>query len=382
MHNFIYHNPVKIIFGQGLAPSIGLETAAFGRRALLVYGRESLKKSGLHGQVLAALSQAGITVVEHGGVSSNPLLTHVREGITKVRAHQLEVIVAVGGGSVIDSAKAIAAGSVVAHDVWDFFAGKAAVHTALPLTAVLTLAAAGSEMNCGMVVTNEATQEKFGFSSPALYPKVSILAPELTYTVPPSYTAYGAADAIAHVLEFYMTTGDEDVPVQMEFMEGLIRNIMRSCERCLANPQDYGGRAALMWAATLALNGLTGAGLGPISFPMHMIEHSLSALYNVAHGAGLAVVVPAWLRWRLPEQEARLARLGQQVFGLDLDAEQTVQQLRNWFSTIGCPVTLAELHIPDNDIPRIVTNALALARAWHLHDYSQERIEAVLTLCR
>lgn len=383
MQNFIFHNPTKIIFGRGTVPQIGPETAALGRRrALLIYGRESVKKSGLHGQVTAALAQAGVAVIEHGGVSSNPLLSHVREGIAKARAQQADVIVAVGGGSVIDTAKAVAAGVPADGDVWDFFTYKQEVQAALPITAVLTLAATGSEMNAGTVITNEATQEKFACTHRLLYPKTSILDPELTFTVPPDYTAYGAADAIAHVLEFYMTTTDEDAPVQMDFMEGLIRNAMRSCERCLADSRDYGGRAALMWTATLALNGLTGAGLGRTAFPMHMIEHSLSALYNVPHGAGLAVVVPAWLRWRLPQSAARIARLGQEVFGLAADAEQTVLRLRGWLGSVGCPVTLAELKIPEADIPRIAANAHALARIWRLDNYSQADIEAVLRLCR
>ena len=383
MQNFIFYNPTKIIFGRGSVSQIGPETAAFGRRALIVYGQESIKKSGLHGQVLAALTQEGVTVVEHGGVSSNPLLSHVRAGIDKVRTQHIDVIVAVGGGSVIDTAKAIAAGSTATCDVWDFFLGKNAITAALPITTVLTLAAAGSEMNAGMVITNELTEEKFAASSPLLYPKTSILDPELTFTVPPSYTAYGAADAIAHVLEFYMTTADEDVPVQMDFMEGLLRNAMQSCERCLADPCDYGGRAALMWTATLALNGLAGAGLGRTAFPMHMIEHSLSALYNVPHGAGLAAVVPAWLRWRLPQDAVRIARLGQRIFALaEPDAAETVQRLRSWLGSVGCPVTLAELNIPEADVPRIAANALKLARIWRLDTYSQADIEAVLSFCR
>jgi len=383
MHNFIFHNPTKIIFGRGTVPAIGTETAAFGSRALLVYGQNSSKKNGIHNQVTTALTEAGVSIVEHGGVCSNPLLSHVRAGIAKVREHELQVIVAVGGGSVIDTAKAIAAGSPADCDVWDFFIGKSAIKAALPVTTVLTLAAAGSEMNGGMVITNDVTKEKFAASGPLLYPKTSVLAPELTFTVPPTYTAYGAADAIAHVLEFYMTTEDDDVPVQMEFMEGLIRNAMQSCERCLADPCDYGGRAALMWTATLALNGLTGAGLGRTSFPMHMIEHSLSALYNVPHGAGLAAVVPAWLRWRLPQDAVRIAGLGQRVFGLaEPDAEETVRRLRNWLSKVGCPVTLAELNIPEADIPRIAANALNLARIWRLDSYSQADIEAVLSFCR
>ena len=387
MQNFIFHNPTKIVFGRGTVPSIGTETVAFGNRALLLYGQNSIKKNGIYAQVTAALAEAGVKIIEHGGVSSNPLLSHVRAGIAKVREHGLQVIVAVGGGSVIDTAKAIAAGGLADCDVWDFFSGRQVIKAALPITTVLTLAATGSEMNSGMVVTNEESKEKFGFKNQHLFPKTSILDPETTFTVPSDYTAYGAADAIAHVLEAYMNTADEDVPVQMDFMEGLIRNAMQSCDRCLADPCDYGGRAALMWTATLALNGLTVAGLGPTAFPMHMLEHSLSALYNVPHGAGLSVVMIGWLRWRLEQDSARIARFGRRVFGLTSAAdatvaEQTINALRGWFSKVGCPITLAELKIPADDIVKIATNALALASLWHMNEYSQERIAAILRFCQ
>ncbi|MCI5146402.1 MAG: iron-containing alcohol dehydrogenase, partial [Candidatus Electrothrix sp. AR3] len=200
MQNFVFHNPTKIIFGRNTVPTIGPETMAWGKRALLVYGQSSIKKTGLYAQVTASLVQAGVSVVEHGGVQSNPLLDHVRAGIAKVKKEDLQVVVAVGGGSVIDTAKAIAAGSVVEHDVWKFFIGKKSIKSTLPVTTVLTLAAAGSEMNSGMVITNQDTKERFGFGHRLLYPKVSIMAPEITFPVPPDYTAYSAVDAIAHIL--------------------------------------------------------------------------------------------------------------------------------------------------------------------------------------
>ncbi|WP_446011216.1 iron-containing alcohol dehydrogenase [Candidatus Electrothrix sp.] len=392
MQNFVFHNPTKIIFGRNTIPSIGSETIALGQKALLVYGQGSMKESGLYEEVMNSLADACVIVVEHGGVRSNPLLDHVQQGIAKAKQEGVDVIVAVGGGSVIDTAKAIAAGSVVEHDVWKFFTGKKSVKSALPVLTVLTLAAAGSEMNSGMVITNQDTQEKFGFGHRLLYPKTSILDPEITYTVPPDYTAYGAVDAIAHVLEFYMTTQDTDTPVQARFMEGLILNAMESCERCLADPRDYGGRANLMWTATLALNGLTAAGLGRVGFPMHMIEHSLSALYDVPHGAGLSVVMPGWLQWYLYQDTARIARLGQGILpsaqfqqlagqGERAVAEQTIAFLRTWFSKVHSPVTLTEMNIPAEDIPRIAENALGLAKVWRLNQYSQAIIEEILRGC-
>jgi alcohol dehydrogenase YqhD (iron-dependent ADH family) len=390
MQNFVFHNPTKIIFGRDTVSNIGPETAELGRRCLLVYGQSSIRRTGLYDQVTTSLTGAGVEIIEHDGVQSNPLLDHVRAGIAKVKEHDVDVVVAVGGGSVLDSAKAIAAGSVVNHDVWKFFTGKKSVKSTLPVTTVLTLAAAGSEMNSGMVITNNETKEKFGFGHRLLYPKTSILDPKVTFTVPPDYTAFGAIDAIAHVLEFYMTTRDPDTPVQDSLMEGLIKNSINACERCLKDPHDYEGRASLMWTATLALNGLTATGLGRVGFPMHMIEHSLSALYNIPHGAGLSVIMPGWLAWYRGHDEARIALLGRRIFPpSDLQpytdaqiAERTITILKNWFGRIDSPVSLEELAVPATDIPMIAENALALAKVWRLNDYSQETIEEILYLCR
>jgi alcohol dehydrogenase YqhD (iron-dependent ADH family) len=389
MQNFVFHNPTKILFGRDTVALIGPETAALGEKALLVYGRGSVTKTGLLDQVLTSLDQAGIPVIEHGGVRSNPVLSHVREGIARAKETGCTVIVAVGGGSVIDSAKAISAGVPVEHDVWKFFTGKRAIKKTLPLTTVLTLAAAGSEMNSGMVITNDESREKFGFGNKRLYPKTSILDPEVTFTVPPDYTAYGAVDAISHVLEFYMTSEDPATPVQDRIMEGLIENAMDSCDRCLKNLTDYTARADLMWTSTLALNGLTAAGLGRVGFPMHMIEHSLSALYDIAHGAGLAIVIPAWLTWFGRSNPERVAQLGRNIFpgklqqaGSTTDtAMSTIDCFRTWFAAVGCPVSLAQAGIKEGDIPAIAANALRLAKVWRLKDYNQNIIEKILQLC-
>lgn len=389
MQNFVFHNPTKILFGRTTIPQVGPETAAWGKMALLVYGRESIKQHGIYGQVIASLVEAGVEITEHGGVRSNPTLGHVRAGIEKARNNNCTVIVAVGGGSVIDSAKAISAGAVVRHDVWKFFTGKKSVKQTLPLITVLTLAAAGSEMNSGMVITNETTHEKFGFGNKRLYPKTSILDPEVTFTVPPEYTAYGAIDAISHVLEFYMTASDPATPVQDRFMEGLIENAMNGCDRCLLTPDDYNARADLMWTATLALNGLTGAGLGKVGFPMHMIEHSLSALYDIPHGAGLSIVIPGWLTWFSAGNAARVALLGRKVFP-SVDAEsytdkqlalRTIVNFRNWFNQVGSPTSLEQAGIPKIDIQKIADNALSLAKVWRLQEYTRKRIEEILHIC-
>ena len=386
MKNFVFHNPTKILFGKDTIPSIGNETAAFGKKALMVYGQGSIKKNGIYDQVTKSLHDAGVAIIEHGGVQSNPVLSHVHHGIALAKEHKIDAIVAVGGGSVIDSAKAMAAGALVEHDVWKFFTGKKSIKSTLPLTSVLTLAASGSEMNSGMVITNEATKQKFGFANKHLYPKVSILDPAATFSVSAEYTAYGAVDAIAHVLEYYFTNQEPYTPVQDHFMEGLVISCMDSCNRILQNLEDYDARADLMWAATLALNGLTGAGLGKVGFPMHMIEHSLSALYNVAHGAGLSVVIPGWMVYAAQRAPDKFAQFGERVFGITSGsmakkAAAGNQALLSWFKKVKTPTSLTALHISEDDIPMIAANAVALAKVWGMKDYTEGKIEEILGLC-
>jgi len=386
MQNFVLHLPTKIIFGNNTIDYIGPETGAYGKKIMLVYGSGSIKLNNIYNQVTDSLAGAGLDVIEHAGVKSNPVLSHVREGIRLAKEHKVEAVVAVGGGSVIDSAKAICAGAMVEHDVWLFFKGKKGVKSKLPLTCVLTLAAAGSEMNGGMVITNEETKHKFGTGNQLLKPEVSILDPTATFTVPPSYTAYGAVDAIAHILEFYFTTADPSTPIQDRFMEGLVINIMESCRKALAQPDDYQARADLMWCSTLALNGLTAAGLGLVGFPMHMIEHSLSALYDVPHGAGLSVVMPGWMSWRAENVPAKFAQFARRVFNIVEKNEMQaalmgIANLKNWFKEAASPTSLSELNIPEFAIPSIAENAVALAGIWRLKDYDASVISTVLKKC-
>jgi alcohol dehydrogenase YqhD (iron-dependent ADH family) len=385
MRNFVLENPTKIIFGRDTIMQIGNEARAFGKTALLVYGRESLKQSGLFAQITGSLTANGVTIIEHGGVRPNPVVSHVRQGIALCKAHAIEVIVAAGGGSVIDTAKCIAAGAVVEHDVWKFFKGKAGVTTPLPVCTVLTLAASGSEMNGGTVITNDETSLKLGIGNKKLCPKVSILDPSATFSVPPDYTAYGAVDAIAHALEFYFTAQDPYTPVQDRFIEGLVINLMEACNQALAEPDNYPARANLMWCATMALNGWTAAGLGQVGFPMHMIEHSMSALYDVPHGAGLSVVIPAWLRWRASAEPKKIAQFAARVFGVDHGSVEEratagIEKLRIWFTEINSPTTLAALSIPESSIDTLAAHSLTQAKLWRLHDYDQATIAEILRL--
>ncbi|MBU0485030.1 MAG: iron-containing alcohol dehydrogenase [Proteobacteria bacterium] len=387
MQNFVMHNPTKIIFGRDTIQQIGSEAAALGKKALLVYGKSSIKNNGIYEQTTSALKNEGIEIIEHAGVKSNPVISHVREGIRLAKTQKVDLIIAVGGGSVIDSAKAISAGATVDHDVWLFFKGKKSIKSKLPLACVLTLAAAGSEMNGGMVVTNEDTLEKFGIGNKLLHPEVSILDPTATFTVPADYTAFGAIDAIAHILEFYFTASDPETPVQDRIMEGLIINIMDSCERVLMQPEDYNARADLMWCATLALNGLTAAGLGRVGFPMHMIEHSLSAIYDVPHGAGLSIVMPGWMTHESTKNPQKFAQFGRRIFNIRKEneveiAREGIKRLKEWFEKVAAPTSLSAIGVPKEDIDRIAENAMGLAKIWRLQEYNTDRVKDILQLCR
>ena len=296
MFDFTFHNPTKIIFGAGKESLIGAELNAAGiNRVLLVYGRSSVVKSGLLDRVMASLKASNIAWSQFGGVDSNPLLSHTREGVAMAKEDKVEAILAVGGGSVLDEAKAIAVGALADEDVWQFFVSKE-VERALPLFTILTLAATGSEMNGNAVITNAETRQKYNIASSHVYPKVSILNPELTHSVPLNYTAYSAVDAIAHVIEGYFTK-QPGTHLQDRLVEGIIKTVIETTDLIMADPNHAKARASFMWAATLALNGLTPAGIGASSFPNHMIEHALSAIYNIPHGAGLSIVMPAWMKW-------------------------------------------------------------------------------------
>jgi alcohol dehydrogenase YqhD (iron-dependent ADH family) len=385
MRNFVFHNPTKVLFGQHTIREIGAQTAPYGKNILLVYGKGSIKRSQVYNQAVQSLTAASVSITEHPGVSSNPVLNHVRAGIAAAKKKRIDAVVAVGGGSVMDTAKAIGAGALVEHDVWKFFIAKKSITKTLPVLCVPTLAASGSEMNSAMVVTNEVKKQKFGFANRHLYPKASILDPTATFSVPPDYTAFGAVDAISHLLEFYFTTRLPFMPIQDRFMEGLILSIMQNCEQALYKPHDYNSRASLMWSASLALSGLAAAGLGKVGFPMHMIEHSLSALYDVPHGAGLSVVIPAWLRWQTKQGAIRLEQFSKRIFpkrqcnGIDWPS-YGIEQLRQWFVNMGCPVTLKEIGVENEDIPLIAANSLALAKIWRMPEYTRETIEAILRL--
>ena len=378
MENFSYFNPTKIEFGTNKEQLIGQHLAEHGiKKVLLTYGSERIKRDGLFATVAKSLAAKNIEFVEFGGIISNPVIAKVRDGVALARTHQVQAILSVGGGSVLDSSKAIAAGALYDGDVWDLFIGKGAVESALPIFDILTLAATGSEMNSGAVVTNEATKEKFAIQSAHTYPKVSIVNPALMQTVSRDYLVYSAADIIAHSIEGYFTARVQP-RFQSRLVEAIINTVIETTGTLLADPTDYNARAEFAWASTQALNGLTYSGTAGFSYPNHMIEHALSALFNVPHGAGLSVVIPAWMKWFQERNPSQFARFAKQIFGLET-AEQGIAALESWFDKIGTPTRLSQLGITAADIPAIVDNALGNAKWFGIADiYTGDVITTIL----
>ena len=361
MDNFTFFNPTKIEFGTAKEQLIGQHLADHGiKKVLLCYGSDRIKRDGLFATVSKSLAERGIEFVECGGIVSNPVLSKVREAIALARGHRVDAILSVGGGSVLDSSKAIAAGTLHEGDVWELFTGKAAITAALPVFDILTLAATGSEMNNGAVVTNEETKEKFAIGSVHTFPKVSIVNPELMQTISRDYLVYSAADIIAHSIEGYFTATAEP-RFHSRMVEAIITTVIETTETLLANPADYDARAEFAWASTQALNGLLYAGISGFSYPNHMIEHSLSALFNVPHGAGLSVVIPAWMKWFHNRNPAQFERFAKHVFGV-ATAEQGIAALEKWFDKIGTPTHLSQLGITEADLSATIENVLGNAR--------------------
>jgi len=378
MNDFTYYNPTKIEFGKGKENNIGAYIKASGiQKILLVYGGGSIKKTGLYERIIASLNKSNIEFEELSGVVSNPLLSKVNEGISLAKNHGIQAVLGVGGGSVADSSKSIAVGAKYNGDAWDFFIKKATITDALPVFTVMTLSATASEMNGNAVIINDTTKQKYSIASVLINPKISVINPELMATVSQDYLAYSAVDVIAHSIEVYFTATTHP-HFNSRIVESIIKTVMETTEILIKNPADYGARAEFAWAAIQALNGLTPAGTSGGSFPNHMIEHALSALYNVPHGAGLAVVIPAWMKWYKENNIAQFQRFAKKLFNTQ-DADEGIKKLENWFAKIGAPTTLVQLDIPREGIEALASNANALATVWGLGDfYTKEIIAEIL----
>lgn len=362
MNDFVFQCPTKIIFGKGTESAIGKEAAQYGKKVLLHYGGGSIKKSGLFDRVVACLKAEGIEVIELGGVKPNPRLSMVYEGIKICRENNVELILAVGGGSAIDSAKAIALGVPYNGDVWDFFIGKASPKANIPVGVILTLPATGSEASKSCVITNEEGWYKKGINTDYNRPVFAIMNPELTFTLLPYQTSSGAVDIMSHVLERYFTR-QHDVDFTDRLCEATIRTIVKNAPIVLKEPENYDARAEIMWAGTWAHNGLLGTGRVE-DWASHKMEHELSGIYDVTHGAGLAVVTPAWMKYVYKEDIERFAQFAVRIFDVEADfsnpertALEGIHRLESFFKELGMPTTLKELNVPEDRLEEMAEKA-------------------------
>ncbi len=360
MNDFDFYSPTYFVFGRGREAEAGTYVKKFGgSRVLVLYGGQSAKKSGLLDRVLASLNGAGLHTAELGGVKPNPRSGLVYEGIDLCRKEGIDFLLAVGGGSVIDTAKAIAIGVPYEGDFWDFFSGKVP-EKALPVGTVLTIAASGSEGSPDSIITNEKTLDKNSAEADCLRPCFSILDPALTESLPPYQTACGVTDIMAHAFERYFTN-TEDVEVTDRLLEGVLLTMLHEGPRVMSDPHDYGARANIMWAGMVCHNDMMGVGRKQ-DWNSHHLEHVLSALYDCAHGAGLAVIMPAWMRYCADHHDGlRMAQMAVRVFGCQMDfadprrtALEGIAAFRAFLKSIGMPLTFAEIGADPADIPKLV----------------------------
>jgi len=358
MNNFQFYAPTKVVFGRGTEEQVGALVREFGgTRALVHYGGGSAVKSGLLARVLASLDAAGVSHVELGGVVPNPRLGKVREGIALCRAEGVDFLLAVGGGSVIDSCKAIGYGMKYDGDVWDLYERKATPTASMPMGCVLTLAATGSEMSDSSVITNEDGWKKRGLSSDLSRQRFAVLNPELTFTLPAWQTASGATDILSHTQERYFSNGTDVEPTD-SIAEGLMRSVIEMARRAVRDPEDYEARAAILWAGSLSHNDLTGCGRGSGGragdWACHQLEHELSGMFDVTHGAGLAALWGAWSRYVVDAAPSRFARFARNVMGVaEADDRKAalagIAAYEDFLREIGMPVTIGELGVTLSD---------------------------------
>ena len=349
MENFKIDNPVIIHFGKDVIQKLPLSLAKYGKRVLFVYGKESIKKNGLYSLIQNLLSE--FEIFEYAGIKSNPIIEDV-DGAAKLgREKGVDVVLAVGGGSVIDSAKVIAATIPVEHSGWEFMNGNQSPKEAIPLIDVLTLAATGSETNMFAVIQNQQTMEKIGWGSPLVFPKESFLDPQQTYTVSPEYTAYGIIDLVAHSLEAYFGKGD--APLADRVIYGIIEEAMEIGKIAVDNPNNYELRARVMYAALLALNGTTSHGRAYADWGVHAIGHELSLLYDLPHGLTLAIAYPAWLRLHSDRIPERIIALGAALFD-GKNVNDTIEGFENYFAELGSPLHLSELGYGEKEKAEII----------------------------
>ncbi|RLL42808.1 iron-containing alcohol dehydrogenase [Oceanobacillus piezotolerans] len=366
MDSFVYQNPTKLIFGKGQLDALPNEVEKYGNKVLIVYGGGSIKRNGIYDNVVNKLKEMNAEIFELSGVDPNPRISSVREGVEICKKEGIQFILAVGGGSTIDCVKAIAVGAKTDIDMWDIVIKKEVAKDSLPFGTVLTLAATGSEMNSGSVITNWETNEKHGWGSPYSYPKFSILDPEHTYTVPLDQTVYGIVDIMSHVIEhyFHQTT---NTPIQDRFCEGILNTVIETAPKLIEDLTNYEYRETIMLAGTLALNNMLNMGYRG-DWATHNLEHAVSAVHDIPHGGGLAILFPNWMKHVLDEHNApRFKQFSERVFGVssvgksDMDvALEGIDRLREFWTSIGAPSKLSDYEINDTSIELMAEKTVTL----------------------
>ena len=387
MKNFSLQLPTRIEFGRGVIGKAGEEASVLGKRALLVYGKESIKRNGVYETITASLKANGIEWTEHGGVSPNPILSHAYKGIEKAKDFGADLIIAAGGGSVIDESKTIALGYYTdsIDELWKFFTREKAPGKGLPLIAVQTMPATGSEMNLAVVITNDKTREKFSTRSLSAAPKVSLLDPSVTVNIPLRQTAFGCVDIISHLTEGFFSHQESFAPVQEGYSLGLASAVKRSMDIILMEPGNMEARSAVMWAASLGWNGLSMSGLDGGGIPCHTLEHPLSGIYNLPHGAGLSITTPAYLKLRKSCIKEKLRKFGSSVLGLtgNFNGDNVIEELENWYRKICSPSSFSEWkEVESFDIARLTKEAEKLNNIWNMSDFAEGEIEKLYTMMK
>ena len=385
MKNFQFHIPTDIRFGRGQIETLPAVIQAFGRKILLVYGGGSVKRTGLYDMVKDLLRDREI--LELSGVAPNPRVDSVREGVRLCREGGVQVILAVGGGSVIDCAKAVAAAVYYDGDAWDMIASRAEIRRALPIVAIPTLAATGSEADGGAVISNPETREKLGLNSPLLFPAVALMDPAHTFTVPAGQTAAGAIDIFSHLLEQYLVPASTYLSDLL--VESVMKTVIRYAPTALREPENYEARAQLMWAGVIADNATLCSGNQLVAFSCHGIEHELSAHYDVTHGVGLAIITPRFMRYVLSENTVdRFAHYGAAVWGIDPAADryeaarQAIDATEAFFRSLGVPMSLGELGIDDACFEAMAAHAVeAEGLAWAWQPLTEKDVVNILRMC-
>ncbi len=345
MENFIAYNPTKIHFGKDVINDLPEIINQYGKKVLLMYGKGSIKRNGIYDNIMQQLNNAGAKVVEYSGIKPNPVIEDVRKAVDLGRKEAVDAILAVGGGSVIDSAKVSATCIPEGHEPWKVMKQEIEPEKATPVLAVLTLAATGTEMNPNAVVQNPETGEKIGLVNPLIYPKHSFLDPEFTASVPKNYTAYGVADLVAHSLEEYFGTGEATLSDRIVY--SIINEAREFAPKLLRNLSDYELRAKILWASTMALNGFTSYGRKTGDWGVHAIGHTFSFLYDTPHGATLSIAYPAWMKLQKDRIPERIKELGRNLFHVN-NVEATIEKIETFFKQIECPVRLGQVNIGSN----------------------------------